>query len=108
LQRQEIALAVARLMLAIAGTVAVALAGLPLMLAATASGSLAPVAVLTGILHGLSQQLFLVVTTESRSARETSRYSMQSLVRAILIIGLAVPVAMATGSAIMALATEAL
>lgn len=108
LQRQDVALAVGRLLLAIAGTFAVALAGIPLLLAAAALGSVASVVGLTGILHGLSQQLFLVTTTESRSARETSRYSIQSLVRAILIIGLAVPVAMTTGSAVMALATEAL
>jgi len=108
LQRHAVALAVARLVLAIAGTLAVASVGLPLVLAAAASGLLAPIAGPIGIVHGLSQQLFLAATTESRSARETLRYSTQSLVRALLIIGLAVPVAMASGSAVMALATEAL
>lgn len=108
LQRKKATLAIARLMLAVAGTLAVALAGLPLMLTGVALGSLTVTAGAVGILHGLSQQLFLVATTESRSARETARYSYQSLIRAILIISVAVPIGIYTGSAITALTTEAL
>jgi O-antigen/teichoic acid export membrane protein len=39
------------------------------------------------LVHGLGQQLFLVVTTESRSAGDTLRYALQQLARGVLLLG---------------------
>lgn len=79
-----------------------------LAVAATALPGWVPMAVgVLGIVHGLSQQLFLLVSTESRSHGEPLRFSMQSLVRASLVFGLGTMAAMVTGSALAVLAIEA-
>jgi O-antigen/teichoic acid export membrane protein len=73
-----------------------------------ASGMGLPSAALAvAIIHGLSQQLFLVVTVESRSLGDPLRYSLQNLWRAIAVTVASTSVAAATGSAVSALAAEA-
>ena len=61
-----------------------------------------------GIFHGLSQQMFLIATVESRSRGETSRFAHQSLARGVLVLFLGALVALATLSAAWTLAAEAI
>ena len=83
-----------------------AVAGLAVVLGA-ASGPV-PISVgVLGIFHGLSQQVFLLMSTESRSHGEPLRFSVQSLVRAVTVVGLGAMAAAATGSALVVLAIEA-
>ncbi|HEY8049499.1 MAG TPA: hypothetical protein VIE63_10025, partial [Ramlibacter sp.] len=52
-----------------------------------------------GIVHGLSQQLFLLSTVESRSRGEPLRFALQSLLRGVLVVIAGVAIARATRSA---------
>lgn len=63
--------------------------------------------VLLGAIHGLSQQLFLIATTESRSNNETVRYSVQHLLRSLSTVLLGVVAAVVVGSASAVLIAEA-
>jgi O-antigen/teichoic acid export membrane protein len=60
-----------------------------------------------GLLHGLSQQLFLIVTVESRSRGQSIRYAMQNLMRGGLILGGSILLAAYTKSAILVVVGEA-
>jgi O-antigen/teichoic acid export membrane protein len=79
-----------------------ALGALRLTVAGLSGGLLA-----LAVLNGLSQQLFLVVTTESRSAGEPLRYARQHLWRAVAMVATTAAVAAATRDAGAVLATEA-
>ncbi|WP_137890902.1 hypothetical protein [Ramlibacter sp. 2FC] len=79
----------------LSGSFVVSVAGLP------------SVAVTVGIVHGLSQQAFLLVTVESRSRGEPLRYAFQNFWRAASILVTSLVVADLTGSAVMALLAEA-
>lgn len=61
-----------------------------------------------GVLHGLSQQLFLITTVESRSRGDPLRYARQSVLRAVAVVAGGAVVAASTGSPALTLATEAL
>ena len=61
-----------------------------------------------GMLHGLSQQCFLLATVESRSRGDALRFANQNLLRAVVAMGLSVTVALYSGSALWALASDAL
>lgn len=61
-----------------------------------------------GVFHGFSQQLFLLSTVESKSRGETLRFSYQLVLRAVLVITIAVFVGWKTDSAVATLLTEAL
>lgn len=63
--------------------------------------------VLLGAIHGLSQQLFLIATTESRSNNETVRYSIQHLLRSLATVLAGVFAAVVVGSASAVLIAEA-
>jgi O-antigen/teichoic acid export membrane protein len=60
-----------------------------------------------GLVHGLSQQLFVVATVESRSRGEPLRFAVQSVTRSLFIVGAGLAVAAATGSAASVIAAEA-
>lgn len=66
-----------------------------------------PMLLATGFLHGLSQQMFLIATVESRSRGQAMRFAQQNLVRALAALLLGAGVAASTGSAQMSLAIEA-
>jgi O-antigen/teichoic acid export membrane protein len=67
-----------------------------------------PLAVLgIGVLHGLSQQLFVIATVESRSRGDALRYSRENMARALAVLAFGVAVAVLTGSAVATLACEA-
>lgn len=78
----------------------VAVARVPL---AGLSGEMLAIAVI----HGLSQQVFLVATIESRSLSQPVRYAAQNLVRAVLITVASAVLALFTRSAGLVLAVEA-
>ncbi len=59
------------------------------------------------VLNGLSQQVFLVATTESRSAGEPLRYAWQNFGRAAAIVAASGVVAATTGSPVLVLGVEA-
>jgi O-antigen/teichoic acid export membrane protein len=59
-----------------------------------------------GIGHGLSQQMFLIATVESRSRGDTSKFASQSLVRGVSILFLGAIIALATRSAAWTLVVE--
>ncbi|WP_146163022.1 lipopolysaccharide biosynthesis protein [Variovorax sp. WS11] len=61
-----------------------------------------------GLLHGVSQQWFLVATVESRSRGDVLRFAIQNLLRAVAAFALSVAAALWTGSAELALAIDAL
>lgn len=71
-------------------------------------GTLTPHAIGLGVLHGVSQQMFLIVTTESRSNNEPIRFALQSLSRALGMAAFAFPIAIATGSASAVIGAESL
>ena len=59
-----------------------------------------------GLLQGLSQQLFMIASTESRSGGDPLRYSMQFLLRSVPAIILDALAAVAVSSAIAVLIAE--
>jgi O-antigen/teichoic acid export membrane protein len=60
-----------------------------------------------GLLHGLSQQLFLIATVESRSRGQSIRYALQNLVRGALILASCIVLAVYTKSATVVVVGEA-
>lgn len=60
-----------------------------------------------GTLHGLSQQLFLIATVESRSRGDALRYARENLARAVGALVLGALVAIISRSAVWTLLTEA-
>src|SRR3569832_814609 len=52
-----------------------------------------------GIVHGLSQQLFVLASVESRSRGEPLRFAAQSLVRAVIVVVAGLAAARVTGGA---------
>ncbi len=61
-----------------------------------------------GAVHGLSQQLFLVATQESRSRGKSLRFANQNLIRAFAVVVLGTVTAFYTRSAVLTLLMEAL
>ena len=106
LQRGHINLGAARTALTLYGALAVGGVGLICAFAFSSAWALSPMLTMVGVVHGFSQQIFLIFTTETRSARQTMLYSAQILLRAFLIISIVVPVAFITGSAVLALLAE--
>jgi O-antigen/teichoic acid export membrane protein len=68
---------------------------------------LAGVLLAAGVIHGLSQQVFLVATVESRSLSQPVRFALQNLVRAGLVATGGAAMAVLTRSAAPVLAAEA-
>lgn len=71
------------------------------------AGLSAPV-LAAGLLHGYSQQCFLVDTVESRSRGDAVRFAWQNLARAMLAMAFSVGIALASDSALAALVADAL
>lgn len=70
-------------------------------------GSISPALIGWGVLHGLSQQLFLIATVESRSRGDPVRFARQSMQRSLLVLAIGAGIAFATSSALWTLAAEA-
>lgn len=71
-------------------------------------GEVEPPILAIGLLHGLAHQFFLVATVESRSRGEALRFSLQNLLRALIVLVPGVLLALWTGSALLVLAIDAL
>lgn len=88
----------------------VAIACAAVCLVATLAGrplaGLEPRLFAVGTLHGLTQQLFLIATVESRSRGDALRYSHENLVRAAAALGFGALAALTTHSAIWTLLSE--
>lgn len=89
--------------------VAVACAAVGVMVAAggLSAAGLGPGLLAVGVLHGLSQQVFLIGTVESRSRGEPVLFARQNLERAGLAFAAGCGVALLVGSAGPVLLTEA-
>lgn len=84
-----------------------ALAGSVISLTGLSVAGLSSENLRVSMLHGLSQQLFVLVTTESRSRGEPLRFSYQNLVRALLVVTGAGLSAWMSRSSTLTLLTEA-
>jgi O-antigen/teichoic acid export membrane protein len=89
--------------------VAMGCAVICLVLAAAGASiaGLAPPVLFVGILHGFSQQFFIISTVESRSRGRTLDFARQNLMRAVIVAALSIAVAVVTGSALAVLGIEA-
>lgn len=85
-----------------------ALVGVAAAFAGLSLAGLSPGLLALGLLHGLSQQLFLVATVESRSRGEPLRFALQNLGRALCVLAPSALVAATLGQAGAVLASEAL
>lgn len=81
------------------GAVVVVLSGLSL-------AGLTPMLLVTALIHGLSLQLFLVATVESRSRGASLRFANQNLIRALFLLVAGSAVAVSGLGAAMVLITE--
>jgi O-antigen/teichoic acid export membrane protein len=106
IRRREIA---GQVLIAQCLLVAAVCAALGLLAAATgfSAAGLDPASLALGVLHGLSQQVFLIATVESRSRGEPLRFAKQNLLRSLAVLGAGVWAAVATGSATWVLSAEA-
>ena len=86
---------------AAAGAAVVILGGLSL-------AGLTPSLLSLGLLHGLSQQLFLIATVDSRSRSQPLLFARHNLERAVVVLGAAVFVTLTGGQAPAVLTIEAL
>ncbi len=86
---------------AAAGAAAVSLIDVPL-------AGLSPLLLVIALMHGLSLQLFLVATVESRSRGQTLRFANQNLLRALVLIVAGTTVAISGLGASAVLVTEAM
>ncbi len=68
---------------------------------------LTPALLVLALTHGLSQQLFLIATIDSRSRNQPLRFARQNLDRALAVLAAGGVVAALGGQAVMVLATEA-
>lgn len=80
--------------------------GMAVGLSGASIGGVTSDMILFGSVHGVSQQLFMIATTESRSDNDPIRYSLQHLVRSTATVLLAVPAAVLLGSAEAVLIAE--
>ncbi|MEJ8837047.1 lipopolysaccharide biosynthesis protein [Ramlibacter sp. AN1133] len=103
-QRRRALLLLAQALLVATGC---ALVGMLAALLPRAIAGLSGIAFAVAVLNGLSQQAFLVATTESRSAGEPLRYAWQNFGRAVAIVVASGLVAEWTGSPNLVLGVEA-
>jgi len=107
IRRRERAAAVL-LMQCLAVAAACALAGLLLVAAGIDAAGLSPILLAIGVVHGLSQQAFLIATVESRSRGQPLRFALQTLVRAVIVLAVSLGVATLFRSAAAVLMVEAI
>ena len=68
---------------------------------------LSPTLLMVALIHGLSQQLFLIATIDSRSRNQPLRFARQNLDRALAVLAAGGVIAALGGQAALVLATEA-
>lgn len=89
-------------------TLVCALLCLVVMIVGPKFTAILPVLLILGIIHGVSQQAFLIATVESRSRGNSVRYAVDNVVRASLALVLGCGLALVTRSAYCVLIAEAL
>jgi O-antigen/teichoic acid export membrane protein len=89
-----------------AGACAIAL--IAAVLCGVSVGTFSPLLLTMGIVHGCSQQMFVIATVESRSRGDALRFSLENVARALGVLSVGFLIAVWTGSAIEILAGEAL
>ena len=107
IRRRERAAAVL-LMQCLAVAAACALAGLLLVAAGIDAAGLSPILLAIGVVHGLSQQVFLIATVESRSRGQPLWFALQTLVRAVIVLAVSIGAATLFRSAAAVLMAEAI
>jgi O-antigen/teichoic acid export membrane protein len=84
-----------------------AILGVAAAFAGVSAAGLTPSLFGVAILHGCSQEVFLVATVESRSRGQPLQFARQNFIRSITMLTLGCIIAFVTRSAIWTLATEA-
>ncbi|HTD90508.1 MAG TPA: hypothetical protein VK663_07585 [Burkholderiales bacterium] len=84
-----------------------AVAFIVLVLCGLSIGTFSPLLLIVGVVHGCTQQIFLIATVESRSRGDAVRFSRDNIVRALILLSFGILVAVLTDSGIAVLATEA-
>ena len=87
---------------------ACALTGLLLVASGLDAAGLSPGLLAIGIIHGLSQQVFLIATVESRSRGQPLTFALQTLVRAMIVLAVSIGVGVLLKSAVAVLMAEAI
>lgn len=90
--------------------VAAALCAVALVLPSLAGlgiGELPPALAAIGVVHGLSQQVFLIATVDCRSRGEPMTFALEMLLRATIVFAVSVAIGAAWGSAAAVLLAEA-
>ena len=85
-----------------------ALIGLVLVAAGLDVAGLSPGILAIGIIHGLSQQVFLIATVESRSRGQPLTFALQTLVRAMIVLAVSIGISIFFKSAVAILMAEAI
>jgi O-antigen/teichoic acid export membrane protein len=84
-----------------------AVAFIALVLCGLSIGTFSPLLLIVGIVHGCTQQIFLIATVESRSRGDAVRFSRDNIIRALALLSFGILVAVLTGSGIAVLVAEA-
>lgn len=82
--------------------------GLLLISVGLDAAGLSPSLLAIGIIHGLSQQVFLIATVESRSRGLPLTFALQTLVRAMIVLAVSIGVGVFLKSAVAVLMAEAI
>ena len=96
------------LMQSLSAATACALAGLVLVAAGIEVGGLGSIILAIGIIHGLSQQVFLIATVESRSRGLPLTFALQTLVRAVIVLSVSIGIGALLKNAVAVLMAEAI
>lgn len=88
-------------------TICTALGAAAVLFSEISLAGLPPILLVTAMIHGLSLQLFLVATVESRSRGQPLRFAYQNLIRALLLLGAGSAVAASGLGATAVLTAEA-
>ena len=95
-------------MQSLSAATACALAGLVLVAAGIEVGGLGPIILAIGIIHGLSQQVFLIATVESRSRGLPLTFALQTLMRAVIVLAVSIGIGALFKNAVVVLIAEAI
>lgn len=87
---------------------ACALTGLLMVATGLDAAGLSPGLLAIGIIHGLSQQVFLIATVESRSRGQPLTFALQTLLRAVIVLAVSIGVGILLKSAGAVLTAEAI
>lgn len=105
-RRRENAGGVLLMQSVLVASICAAIGSVVVLLSEVSLAGLTPMLLVTALIHGLSLQLFLVATVESRSRGETLRFANQNLIRAMFLLVAGSAVAASGLGATMVLVTE--